>query len=134
MCISIRDTISSNKSIHAIGSIVFFDDPRWRMNTEQLITFERIVREGSVSRAAWALGLAQATISARIQALEREVGGPLFVRRGRGVALTDLGVSFRPYAQRALDVLQASVVAAQQAQAGQRGRVTIGVLESLSGA
>lgn len=104
------------------------------MNTEQLITFERIVREGSLSRAAWSLGVAQATISVRVQALERAVGGPLFVRSGRGMVLTDLGASFRPYAQRALDVLQAGVVAAQQAQAGQRGRVTIGVLESLSGA
>ena len=104
------------------------------MDTEQLITFERVVREGSLSRAAWTLGIAQATISARMQALERAVGGPLFVRSGRGVALTDLGASFRPYAQRALDVLNAGVAAAQQAQAGQRGRVTLGVLESLSGA
>jgi DNA-binding transcriptional LysR family regulator len=104
------------------------------MDTEQLLTFERIVREGSLSRAAWSLGVAQATVSARVQALERAVGGPLFMRNGRGVALTDLGLSFRPYAQRALEVLQAGIAAAQQAQAGQRGRVTIGVLESLSGA
>jgi DNA-binding transcriptional LysR family regulator len=104
------------------------------MDIEQLNTFERIVREGSFSRAAWALGVAQATVSTRVQALERAVGGPLFVRGGRGVALTDLGASFRPYAQRALDVLQAGVAAARQAQGGQRGRVAIGVLESLSGA
>ncbi len=103
------------------------------VDVEQLVAFERIVREGSFSRAAWALGLAQPTVSARIQALERTVGGPLFRRNGRGVTLTDLGLSFLPYARRALEILEAGVAAARQAQAGQRGQVTIGVLESLSG-
>ncbi len=108
-------------------------DERSAVDVEQLAAFERIVREGSFSRAAWALGLAQPTVSARIQALERSVGGPLFRRSGRGVTLTDLGLSFLPYARRALEVLDAGVAAARQAQAGQRGQVTIGVLESLSG-
>jgi DNA-binding transcriptional LysR family regulator len=103
------------------------------MDTEQLRTFERIVREGSFSRAAWSLDVAQPTVSARIQALEAQVGGPLFARSGRGVTLTDLGASFLPYARRALEVLDAGVEAARQAQVGQRGRVSIGVLESLSG-
>ncbi|MFN8505619.1 LysR family transcriptional regulator [Kouleothrix sp.] len=104
------------------------------MDTEQLVMFERIAREGSFSRAAWALGVAQPTVSARVQALERAVGGQLFVRGSRGVALTDLGASFLPFARRALEVLDAGVAAAREAHAGQRGRVTLGVLESLSGA
>jgi DNA-binding transcriptional LysR family regulator len=103
------------------------------MDTDQLVAFERVVREGSFSRAAWALGLAQPTISARMQALEQALGGPLFIRGGRGVSLTDLGASFLPYARRAIEVLEAGVEAAREAQAGMRGRVSIGVLESLSG-
>jgi len=103
------------------------------MDTEQLFLFDRIARDGSFSRAAWALGLAQPTVSARVQALEQTVGGQLFVRGSRGVTLTDLGVSFLPYARRALEVLDAGVTVALEAQAGQRGRVSIGVLESLSG-
>ena len=103
------------------------------MDTDQLLTFERIVREGSFSRAAWSLDLAQPTVSARIHALEQSVGGPLFARSGRGVVLTDLGASFLPFARRALEVLDAGVDAARQAQVGQRGQVSIGVLESLSG-
>lgn len=47
--------------------------------------------------------------------------------------LTDLGASFLPYARRALEVLDAGVEAARQSQSGERGRATIGVLESLSG-
>jgi DNA-binding transcriptional LysR family regulator len=103
------------------------------VDTDQLRTFERIVREGSFSRAAWSLDVAQPTVSARIHALETTVGGQLFARSGRGVILTDLGASFLPFARRALEVLDAGVEAARQAQVGQRGRVSIGVLESLSG-
>ena len=79
------------------------------MDTDQLRTFERIVREGSFSRAAWSLDLAQPTVSARVHALEQAVGGPLFARSGRGVVLTDLGASFLPFARRALEVLDAGV-------------------------
>jgi DNA-binding transcriptional LysR family regulator len=103
------------------------------VNTEQLAAFERVARERSFSRAARALGIAQPTISERVRALETAVGGALFVRGGRGAPLTDLGVSFLPYARRAVEVLDAGIAAAREAQAGERGRVTIGVLESLSG-
>lgn len=71
------------------------------MDVDQLIAFDRIVREGSFSRAAWELHIAQPTISARIQALEQEVGGPLFARSSRKISLTALGTSFLPYARRA---------------------------------
>jgi LysR family transcriptional regulator, low CO2-responsive transcriptional regulator len=103
------------------------------MDTAQLAAFERIVRERSFSRAARALDIAQPTISERIRALEKSVGGPLFVRGGRGAELTDLGASFLPFAVRALEVLTAGVEAARETRSGQRGRVTLGVLESLSG-
>ena len=43
---------------------------------EQLIAFERVVREGSFSRAALALGIGQPAISSRIQALEVALGEP----------------------------------------------------------
>ncbi len=49
-----------------------------RVDRDQLLAFERIVRVGSFSRAAGELGIAQGTISARIRVLEQEVGGELF--------------------------------------------------------
>jgi DNA-binding transcriptional LysR family regulator len=103
------------------------------MDVDQLRAFDRIVREGSFSRAAWELHIAQPTISARIQALEQEVGGALFARGGRRISLTALGASFLPYARRAIEVLAEGTAAAREAQAGQRGRLTIGVLGSLAG-
>jgi len=102
------------------------------MDLQQLTAFDRIVREGSFSRAARELHLAQPTISARIQALEQEVGGPLLVRSNQGATLTALGASFLPYARRALAAMVEGVAAAQEAKRGLRGRVTIGVLGSLA--
>lgn len=103
------------------------------MNEEQLIAFERIVREGSFSRAAWALGIAQPTISARVHALEAAVGGPLFVRGRRQLTLTERGIAFLPYVRKALTILGEGVEAARLAHRGERGRVALGVLGSLCG-
>lgn len=102
------------------------------MDVDQLIAFQRVVREGSFTRAALALGLGQPAVSARIQALEVAVGGPLFTR-GRRVALTALGESFLPFARRATEILDEGVASTRLAHAGQRGRVTLAALGSLAG-
>ncbi|WP_309571036.1 LysR family transcriptional regulator, partial [Deinococcus sp.] len=103
------------------------------MDLETLRTFDHIVREGSFSRAAWVLNVAQPTVSARIQALEREVGGALFTR-GRKVSLTQRGHGFLPHARRALATVQDGLDAARLAGSGERGRLAVGALRSLSGA
>jgi DNA-binding transcriptional LysR family regulator len=102
-----------------------------RIDSDQLVAFQRVVREGSFSRAAVAIGVGQPAISARIQALEAAVGGALF-SRGRRIALTPLGDSFLDYASRALDVLAAGVDDALRIRGGERGRVSLGVLNSLA--
>ena len=48
------------------------------MDADQLLAFDRIVREGSFSRAAQGMDISQPTISARIRTLEAAVGGALF--------------------------------------------------------
>src|SRR6185295_14213872 len=98
-----------------------------RMDTDQLLAFQRVVREGSFSRAAVALDVGQPAVSARIHALEVAVGGPLFTR-GRRIALTPLGESFLDYATRALDVLAAGVDDARLIRGGERGRISLGVM------
>jgi LysR family transcriptional regulator, low CO2-responsive transcriptional regulator len=102
------------------------------MDRDQLVAFDRIAREGSFTRAAVSLGIGQPAVSARIRALEDQVGGALFTR-GRRIALTALGESFLPFARRALDVLGEGIEAARQAQVGQRGRVRLATLGSLAG-
>ena len=103
------------------------------VNLEQLVAFDRIVRDGSFSRAAWSLQLAQPTISARIKTLEQTVGGALFYRNNRSVILTERGVSFLPYARQALEALQKGLDAAQLAEQGHQGELTVGVLRSVGG-
>lgn len=102
------------------------------VDADQLVAFQRVVREGSFTRAALSLGIGQPAVSARIAALEAAVGGPLFTR-GRRIALTALGESFLPFARRATDVLAEGVEAARLTRTGERGRVTLAALGSLTG-
>ncbi|WP_091227472.1 LysR family transcriptional regulator [Microbacterium sp. 3J1] len=51
-------------------------------------TFLAAHRSGSVSAAARTLGLAQSSVTAQLQALERRVGEPLFERHARGIRPT----------------------------------------------
>lgn len=76
------------------------------MDLGQLEAFVQVAAHKSFSRAAQALYLTQPSVTARIQALERELSEPLFERNGRGVRLTDVGGSFLPYAERVLQALQ----------------------------
>lgn len=102
------------------------------MDTDQLLAFQRVVREGSFSRAARVLNIGQPAVSARIQALEAALGGPLLVR-GRRITLTPLGQGFLPFVERALDTLDEGVRTAQLTQSGRAGRVSLAALASLAG-
>jgi len=103
------------------------------MEIAQLRAFARVVREGSFSKAARALDVSQPLISARIAALEREMGGQLFVRGGRPLALTERGETLLPYVERALATLHEGAETTRQVGAGQRGRVTVGTIQPLCG-
>lgn len=102
------------------------------MDRDQLVAFERIIREGSFNRAARSLGIAQATISGRIAALEATLGGPLFARGGRRATLTTRGDTFLPYVRRALAILDEGIEAARQAHDGAGGTVALGAIESIA--
>lgn len=62
--------------------------------------FLEVARLGSVSRAAKRLYVTQPTLTARLHALERDVGAELFIRTRSGMRLTDAGRAFLPYAER----------------------------------
>src|ERR1700674_4841027 len=50
----------------------------------QVEGFLEVARRGNVSRAAEAMFVTQPTLTARLHALERELGEPLFARTRRG--------------------------------------------------
>ena len=96
------------------------------MELSQLETFLQVAELGSLSRAAETLELTQPTLSARIQALERDVGQRLFDRMGRGVRLTEAGRAFVPFAERSLILLQEGREAIIASQSPTRGKLRIG--------
>src|SRR3954454_6166657 len=54
----------------------------------QLQSFVLVARLGSVKGAAAELGVTEPAVSVAVGALRRELGDELFVREGRGIALT----------------------------------------------
>lgn len=74
------------------------------MELRDLKTFVVVARNLSFNRAAQIQNTAQSTISARIAALEEELGVHLFDRIGRKVVLTDAGSRLSSFAQRMLDL------------------------------
>jgi molybdate transport repressor ModE-like protein len=61
------------------------------VNAHQMKSLAHIVREGSISAAARALGVTQSAISQHIIRLEAEVGVPVLLRSRDGIALTSVG-------------------------------------------
>ena len=61
------------------------------MTFQQIRYFDAIVRTGSMSHAADQLFISQPSLSVSISNLEKELGVPLFERRGRSVTLTAEG-------------------------------------------
>jgi LysR family transcriptional regulator, transcriptional activator of nhaA len=102
------------------------------LNFQHLLYFWTVAREGSVTRATVALNLAQPTISGQIRALERSLGERLFERRGRGLALTEVGQMVFRYADEMFGLgreLQETL--AGRASGERPARFAVGVSDSL---
>ena len=97
------------------------------MDVESLRLFLRIADLGSVSAAARDLSLSPASASARLSRLESLVGFRLFNRTTRAVSLTTDGADFQPYAQQALETLEAGLneISGQGASAHGLLRITM---------
>jgi DNA-binding transcriptional LysR family regulator len=95
--------------------------------------FLAVSREGSLSRAARVLGVAQPTVGRRISALQSRLGAKLFVPTASGQALSASGRRLLPHAER----MELESLAAERAtsgrDAGLRGRVRVTASEWLIG-
>lgn len=83
-------------------------------------TFEAVLREGSLSGAARALGLTQPSIARHIDALEATLGTTLFLRTPRGLSPTDAALELQPYA----DLLASTSAAFLRTADGRSGEVS----------
>lgn len=77
--------------------------------------------------AANALGVAQSSVSARVKALEEDLGIVLFERHARGVRLTEAGRHFVERIAAGVDQLDHAVKTASMAAVGECGRLRIGI-------
>ena len=102
------------------------------MDFGQVEAFLQVSQHRSFSRAAEILQLTQPSITARIQALERELGEELFERSGRGVRLTDAGHAFLPYVERLLQTLREGRDAVDEVRNVQLGSLRLGSAITIS--
>jgi len=91
----------------------------------QLEAFVETVRRGSVTEAAHALFVTQPALTARLNALEQDVGVSLLVRRRGGVRLTEAGRAFLPYAERALQAVTDGRDVLTELERGVAGHVAV---------
>lgn len=101
------------------------------MNLKQLEYFVQVAELGSFSKAAVVLDIAQPALSRQVRSLETELHQQLFLRNGRGVALTDAGKRLFDHS---VAVLQLMAHARQDLGASRDepvGRVTIGLPPSM---
>jgi LysR family transcriptional regulator, cell division regulator len=99
------------------------------MDAGTLHMFEVVARTGGMNRAAAALNTVQSNVTARIRALEGELGQKLFERHSRGVTLTSAGRRLLPYAHRVARLL-AEAARAVRDDGTPAGTLTIGSLET----
>lgn len=88
------------------------------MSLAQIRYFVVVAEEGNVGRAAEKLHVAQPPLSRQIQALEAEIGTPLFVRTPRGMRLLPSGTAFLDRARRILAAVDEASAAARAAGSG----------------
>lgn len=104
-------------------------EPDWALYR----TFLAVLREGSLSAAARALGLTQPTVGRQVEALEQALGLALFTRSLHGLAPTEAAAELRPHAE----ALEAGAAALLRAASGRgedlRGTVRVTASEIIGG-
>lgn len=101
------------------------------MELRHLECFVAVVDEGSFTKAALRLHIAQPGVSAQIRRLEKEIGHSLFHRSTRSVSLTPAGETVLPHARAVLAAVGDVRRAADELKGLLRGKVQVGTVQSL---
>lgn len=101
------------------------------MELRQLEYFIAVAEEGSFTKGARRVRVAQSAVSATIQKLERELGMPLFARDPAMTTLTEAGAALLPEARALLAAERRARDTVEQVRGGLRGTVRIGTLISI---
>src|SRR5258706_9171295 len=120
MIIIRSSALTPNPSLLKIGPV---------MDATDLKVFEAVVRHGSMNRAAAELNTVQSNVSARVRALELELGVLLFQRHARGVKVTPAGRRMLPFSARVSRLLNDAKAAARD-DGVPGGVLEVGTLET----
>jgi len=101
------------------------------LNYHHLLYFWVVAREGSIAKACQELRLAQPTISAQLRLLEDMLGQKLFLRDGRGLALTEVGHIVFRYAEEIFSLGKEMTEIVKGQEPGRPLRLMVGVTDVL---
>ncbi len=100
------------------------------MDIRQLRYFLAVAEYRHFTRAAEASFVSQPALSQQIQALERELGTPLFDRLTTGAELTTAGQVLRSYAERILREVDNAKVAVEEVTGTVRGELSVSAVHT----
>jgi DNA-binding transcriptional LysR family regulator len=102
------------------------------VSLRQFRYFIAAAETGSVTRAAFELGVSQSALTGAIKTLESDIGAKLFTRHGKGVNLTFEGTQFLQHAR---NVMAAVLDATQAARAPTdvEGRFSLAITYTVAG-
>lgn len=99
------------------------------LNYHHLLYFWTAAKEGGIVRASAALHLSVPTVSAQVKALERALGEKLFERKGRSVALTEMGQVVFRFADEIFSLGRELVDTVKGRPTGRPARLMVGIAD-----
>lgn len=102
------------------------------MELRHLRYFIAVAESAHFRRAAQTLGITEPALSRQIKDLERELGVPLFARKGRGTVLSAAGSSLYPDALQIMELIDNASERARQIGRGQTGLLRLGLTDAAS--
>src|SRR6202142_4289715 len=97
------------------------------LETRELVSFVVLAEQLHFGRAAARLHVSQPALSKRVKGLEEKIGGPLLVRKRRGVWLPPAGTLFHKEARRIVRDIDLAFEAVRGATSGELGKLRLGV-------
>jgi DNA-binding transcriptional LysR family regulator len=104
---------------------------RRHLTIRQLEVFISVADSLSFSKASEVFHISQPALSTAVQQLEQSIGGRLFDRHTRSVALTQLGLDFLPMAKKLLESFDQTMRATADLVEGRQGAISIAASPSV---
>lgn len=102
------------------------------MDIRLLKYFLTVVEEGSITRAAQKLHMAQPPLSKQMKQLEEELGVVLFIRGKKNIQLTEAGVFLKNRGEEIISSLELAKRQLEEYKNGCKGHIIVGAVEAVA--